>query len=150
MAEAGARTLTILVVEDDPMLANLVREVLNGVPKWGAVIVHDGVAAREVLRHVAVDLLVLDVNLPHLSGLDLLTVVRTERRWRDLPVILMSANPDQRGIEDAVQRSDLTWFLAKPFDLDELDELVHMATTAEAPGDQQAVWLEERRATPTT
>jgi CheY-like chemotaxis protein len=44
-------TLTILVVDDDQAVAELLRELLNDVPGWGATVVHDAAAARAVFRH---------------------------------------------------------------------------------------------------
>ena len=47
MTESYGSTLTILVVEDDHAVAELMRSVLNRVPGWGATVVHDAAAARE-------------------------------------------------------------------------------------------------------
>lgn len=66
----GGATRTILVVEDDVAVAELVRMVLNRVSGWGATVVHDAAAAREVFRHVLVEVLLVDVNLPGISGLE--------------------------------------------------------------------------------
>ena len=93
-ADFGA-TLTILVVEDDIATAELLREVLNDVPGWGATVVHDAAAARAVFHHVQVEMLVLDVNLPGITGLELLELLRRDSEWKEPPVVLVSANPDQ-------------------------------------------------------
>jgi DNA-binding response OmpR family regulator len=71
-------TLSILVVEDDVAVAELIRTVLNDVTGWGATIVHNAAAAREVFRHVQIEVLVVDVNLPGISGIELLNAVS---RW---------------------------------------------------------------------
>src|SRR3954449_13372294 len=90
-------TLSILVVEDDEAVAELIRTVLNDVPGWGATVVHDASAARAVFQHVRIEVLVVDVNLPGISGLELLTLLRTDAHWNEPPVILMSANSGQVG-----------------------------------------------------
>ena len=59
MALDYGRTLTILVVEDDEAVAELIRTVLNRVSGWGATVVHDAAAASEVFRHVEIEVLVL-------------------------------------------------------------------------------------------
>jgi len=51
-------TVTILVVDDDQAVAELLRELLHDVPGWGATLVHDAAAARAVFHHVRVEVLV--------------------------------------------------------------------------------------------
>jgi DNA-binding response OmpR family regulator len=121
------KTLSILVVEDDVAVAELIRTILNQVPGWGTTVVHDASAAREVFRHVRVEVLVLDVNLPGISGLELLSLLRRDPHWDEPPVLLLSANVNQPGITGAVRDGLVTAFLRKPFDVDELVEEVHAA-----------------------
>lgn len=123
-------TLSILVVEDDHAVAELIRTLLNQVPGWGATLVHDAAAAREVLRHVRIEVLVVDVNLPGISGLELLEILRGDPKWDAPPVILMSANADQPGIEAALQRGVATKVIAKPFDVDSLVKDIRLAVSA--------------------
>ncbi|MGH2367499.1 MAG: response regulator [Chloroflexota bacterium] len=127
------RTLTILVVEDDVALAELLRTLCNQVPGWGATVVHDAAAAREVFRHVRVEVLVVDVNLPGISGLELLALLCIDEHWHEPPVILMSAMPGQPGVDEAVERGDAVRFLPKPFDVDTLIEAIQEAVAAHYP-----------------
>ncbi|CAA9265560.1 MAG: hypothetical protein AVDCRST_MAG77-2811 [uncultured Chloroflexi bacterium] len=121
------QTLSILVVEDDVAVAELVRTLLNREPGWGATVVHDAAAAAEVFKHVNVELLVLDVNLPGISGVELLDVLRRDPHWREPPVILMSAAPEQAAIQVTLARKGAIRCLAKPFDVDELVAAVREA-----------------------
>ena len=133
MAQAACgETLSILVVEDDVAVAELIRTVLNDVPGWGATIVHKASAAREVFRHVRIEVLVVDVNLPGISGLELLELLRNDPHWDEPPVLLMSARPEQIGIAAAMREGLVTKFLRKPFDVDELVSEVHDAVAAHA------------------
>ncbi len=127
MPRDPGRTLSILVVEDDEATAELVRALLNDVSGWGVTVVHDAAAAREVFRHVRIQVLVLDVNLPGISGVELLELLRRDARWEEPPVILMSADPEQPEVRAAIQRSGAVRFIAKPFDVDELLEAVARA-----------------------
>ena len=81
MKRQTASTLSILVVEDDEAAADLIREVLNDVVGWGATVVHDAAAARAIFQHVKIEVLVLDVNLPGISGIELLGLLRRDRHW---------------------------------------------------------------------
>ena len=127
MQRAFGNTLSILVVEDDVAAAELIRAVLNDVPGWGATVVHDAAAAREVFRHVQIEVLVLDVNLPGISGLELLPLLRQDPHWHEPPVILLSADSAQAAITDAIRDHLVTKFLRKPFDVDELVHEIQMA-----------------------
>ncbi len=128
-ADSG-ETLSILVVEDDVAVAELLRTILNQEPGWGATIVHDASAAREVFRHIRVEVMVVDVNLPGISGLELLALLRRDPDWGDPPVVLMSAIPDQPGIAGAVRDGVVITCLRKPFDVDELVHEVHAAVAS--------------------
>lgn len=109
-------TLSILVVEDDEAIAELIRTVLNDEVGWGATVVHSADAARQVFRHVRSEVLVIDVNLPGTSGIDLLNQLRQDPQWHEPPIILMSANDGQPGIREVVRDGQVTAFLRKPFD----------------------------------
>jgi DNA-binding response OmpR family regulator len=123
----NAATLSILVVEDDVGVAELLRALLNDVPGWGATVVHDAAAARAVFRHVRIEMLVLDLNLPGISGLELLQLLRADPEWRDPPVILISGHPTQPGVREVLEQGHAVRMLAKPFDVDELVAAVHTA-----------------------
>jgi len=120
MAAESTGAVTILVVEDDVAVGELLRTVLNDVSGWGATVVHDAAAARAVFQHVEIDVLVLDVNLPGISGLELLGLLRSDPHWDEPPVLLMSADPDQTAVGMAVRTGLVTRFLSKPFDVDAL------------------------------
>ena len=133
MPSDSEQTLTILVVEDDEAVAELLRTVLNGVAGWGATVVHDASAARDIFHHVQIDVLVLDVNLPGISGLELLALLRRDPHWGEPPIILLSANPNQVAITDAVRDGLVTTFLHKPFDIDRLVLQIEEAADARGP-----------------
>jgi DNA-binding response OmpR family regulator len=122
-------TVTILVVDDDRSVAELLRELLNDVPGWGATVVHDAAAARAVFHHARVDVLVLDVNLGGISGLELLELLRRDDAWHDPPIIFISAVPDQPAVKD-VTASEGIRLIRKPFDVDELIQAVKDAVEA--------------------
>ena len=123
-------TLSILVVEDDEAAADLIRTILNDVVGWGATVVHDAAAARAVFRHVRIEVLVLDVNLPGISGVELLALLRQDPHWDEPPIILMSADPGQKSVADALRKGTVTTFLQKPFDVDQLVEEIQAAVVS--------------------
>jgi len=76
---------------------------------------------------VAIDVLILDVNLPGISGLELLGLLCRTAEWYEPPVILMSAAADEEEIAAASESKLVTRFIRKPFDVDQLIEFVRVA-----------------------
>jgi DNA-binding response OmpR family regulator len=114
------RVHTILVVEDDQAVAGLIGTVLNAVPEWAAVVAYDAYGAFDVVEHLPVDLVIMDVNLPSMTGPELLRQLRREPGWTDPPVIMMSAVASQPELSTTARDVPFDAFLPKPFDVDDL------------------------------
>ncbi len=125
-ARSGS-TVSILVVEDDHAVAELLREAFHDIQGWAATVAHDAAAARQVFEQVTIDVLLLDVDLPGISGLELLELLRGDPNWHEPPVIVLSANPSQPGIKEAVGQGNVTRFIPKPFDLDDVVDTIRRA-----------------------
>lgn len=108
--------MRVLLVEDDTLLGEGIQ---TGLIQDGYTVdwLTDGRIADQALQHNTFDLLVLDLNLPGLSGLDLLKALRARRS--DMPVLILTARD---SISDRIEGLD--WgaddYLVKPFDFDEL------------------------------
>ena len=107
---------TIVVVEDNEPIARLIREVLNEVPGYGAVALADSTFAPELIATVRADLVILDVDLPGRSGLELYDRLRDRPATAEIPVLFMSAASHR----EELARRGIYDYLHKPFDLDDL------------------------------
>ncbi|HEX7240883.1 MAG TPA: response regulator, partial [Longimicrobiaceae bacterium] len=111
---------TVFVADDNPSILQGLDRALsaNGyqvqTAQNGPLLLEMLSAARETP-----DLLLLDVMMPEMSGLDVLRVVRRDPRWVDLPVVLITATNDATLPVSAL-RDGAVDFLTKPFRLDEL------------------------------
>ena len=112
----------VLIAEDDPDIASLIADgitdhlyVATHVVANGA-LVPDGIAARRP------DLLILDVSLPGLSGLDVFDLVRSDPRYEGIPVLFLTASPERA--QGAFATTGEHRVMAKPFDVDELVAVV--------------------------
>lgn len=105
---------TILVVDDDPKITALLRRVLAA-DGYDVRIAHDGEAGLAAALDEAVDLVVLDVMLPGMSGWD---VCRRIRQSRSVPILMLTAKAQ---VEDKVKGLDsgADDYLVKPFALEE-------------------------------
>lgn len=106
----------ILVVEDDPAIRELIRDSLSliDIETDG---VGDGLEALNKLRRQRYDLIVLDVNLPKIDGLTLLSKIREE--GSDIPVLVLSARSQRDEITQGL-RVGADDYLVKPFGIEEL------------------------------
>src|SRR4051794_41806222 len=89
-------TYHVLVADDEPHIGRIIKMKLEQGP-FRVTLAYDGREALEVLeRESDVGLVLLDLMMPHLSGLDVLTAMRGDARWKELPcIILTAARQDQ-------------------------------------------------------
>jgi DNA-binding response OmpR family regulator len=120
MTESGKSTLAILAVEDDAGIGELLHALLNDIDGWGATVARDAAAARSVFHQVQVDVLVIDIELPGITGLELLELLRHDAGWNDQSVIVVSAQAHHPEVREAVKAGRVTQALMKPFDIDRL------------------------------
>lgn len=112
-------TRTILICEDEAALRELVRVSLG--PGYGFLEASDGMEALELARVHKPDAVVLDLMLPGLSGLDVLSRLREEANEGNLPIVVISAWSDAR--DDALA-AGADRFVLKPFIPDDLRAVV--------------------------
>ena len=142
--EAPGEPLTILIVEDDPAIGDLLGEVVAEVPGWRAAVAGNAQEAIAVLRRVAADVFLFDVNLPGPSGPELLAWLRGEPANAGVPAVLMSAAGRGPQVRAALQGGQAMAFLQKPFDLDELLAVLHRAVQS-IPGRRASAGRGARR-----
>jgi CheY-like chemotaxis protein len=118
----GART--ILICEDEAALRELVRVSLGA--GYGFIEAADGTEAVELAKRHRPDVVVLDLMLPGLSGLDVLARLRDDENGRRLPVVVISAWSDAR---DEAFAAGADRFVLKPFIPDDLRAVVEELVT---------------------
>jgi CheY-like chemotaxis protein len=117
--ESDSGAATILVCDDDPNLRELVRAVLGS--RYDFVEAEDGAEALALAAEERPDLIVLDVMLPGLSGIEVLEELRTTDALKEIPVVVITAW-SHAEIDAQVAGADR--FVSKPFDPDELSAAV--------------------------
>jgi DNA-binding NtrC family response regulator len=114
----------ILIVDDDPGQRSLLESFLRS-QRFETVLADSGKQALETLRTGKFDMMISDVRMPGLSGLETLRLARKEHAT--LPVLLITAFTDVRDAV-AAMRDGAVNYLSKPIDLDELLASVRQAT----------------------
>lgn len=112
----------ILVVDDSASICKLVE---SGLTKAGfnVQIAADGLMALQLLEKSIPDLILSDIDMPNMDGMQFCQLVKQDKRLSQVPFVVMSANTDRASIRMMVQRGATT-YVAKPFILDQLVFLV--------------------------
>ena len=107
---------TVLIAEDDPAIAELLTDALGD--RLSAHVIPNGALVLDELVAARPDMLILDLALPGLSGLDVFDLIRNDPAWQGMPVLFLTADPDRA--RTAFDPSGACQVMAKPFDVDEL------------------------------
>ncbi len=126
MADPLSRPLEVLLVDDNPADVRLTQEALkDGAPSHRLSVAHDGVEALAFLRHEPPheaaprpDLVLLDLNMPRMSGREVLAEAKSDPRIRAIPVIVLTTS---KAEEDVLRSYDLhaNCYITKPVGLDD-------------------------------
>lgn len=107
--------LSLLLVDDNPFMRNLVRSLLLNIGVKTIYEAGDGINALEMIRSVKPDVVVLDLEMPLLNGAELVRIVRSPGVFPtpDIPIIVLTAHGERRRIVEAA-RLGINEFLCKP------------------------------------
>src|SRR6056297_1275560 len=132
VAAAERTPLSVMVVDDDPELNDLVREMLE-MDDHQVIQAFDGDSGYfQAVSHTP-DLLLVDINLPKLNGMDLCGMLKTHPRTRDIPIVVVTGNATRELVESARQIG-VEEFLVKPFTYEALQEKVKKVTGTTGAG----------------
>jgi len=117
--DTPSEPLRILVCDDDANLRELIRAVLG--PGYSFIEAADGNEALLVVRELEPDLIILDVMLPGIGGLDVLRTIRADAALAEIPVVVITA---WSHLESQAWSAGADRFVSKPFDLEKLTAAV--------------------------
>ena len=104
----------VLVADDEPHIGRIIKMKLEQGP-FRVTLAYDGREAIQVLeREPDIALVLLDLMMPHLTGLDVLAAMRRDARWKELPCIILTAAGQEQQHQRALELG-ATDFLTKPF-----------------------------------
>ncbi len=109
-----ANEKTILVVEDSKTQAMILQDILQK-QGYDVLVCHDGNEAMDILVHRTPDLIVSDIVMPNMDGFELCRRIRSNARFRQMPVALLTSLSDPGDVLKALI-SGADFFLTKPYD----------------------------------
>jgi signal transduction histidine kinase/CheY-like chemotaxis protein len=120
---APAHPATVLYIEDNPANLKLVQEIVRFRPDLRLVSAPDGHFGLSLARSQKPDLILMDLNLPGLSGFEVLAQLRREPETARIPAIAVSANAMRADIERALA-AGFVRYLTKPIDIGQFNEAI--------------------------
>ena len=115
--------LRILIVEDSPTMRSLLVSALEDLDSPAKLIeVESGFEALRVLPREPFDLILTDINMPDINGLELVSFVKNEQQYRSIPLIIVSTEGSDRDREKGMSLG-ADAYVVKPFEPEELRRL---------------------------
>jgi two-component system response regulator TctD len=112
----------VLIAEDDADTAAAIKATLEERLPINAEHVTNGALVLDHLTAMNPDLVILDVSMPGLNGIDVFDLIRGSARCGQVPVLFLTAAPDRA--KETIERSGIRDVMAKPFDLEALTRRV--------------------------
>jgi len=124
--QAGAQLRTLLYVEDNPANLMLVEDLIARRPELRLLSAADGIRGVEMARASRPDVILMDINLPGISGFQALEILRADPATAHIPVVALSANAMPRDIEKGLAAGFFR-YLTKPIKVNELMDTLDVA-----------------------
>jgi two-component system chemotaxis response regulator CheY len=115
--------MDVLIVDDSAAIRKILRRVLQQteLPLGQVIEAADGAEALAALKQQKVNLILSDINMPNMDGLQLLTALKASPEWKDIPVVMITTEGSQAKVLEAVQ-AGAAGYVRKPFTADQIKE----------------------------
>ena len=123
---AGTHVRTLLYVEDNPANLMLVEDLIARRPDMRLLSAIDGKSGIEMARAAQPDVILMDINLPGISGIEAMKILRVDPATEHIPVVALSANAIPRDIENGLAAGFFR-YLTKPIKVNQFMETLDLA-----------------------
>lgn len=115
--------IDVLIVDDSAAIRKILHRVLvqADVPLGRVVEAGDGIEALEALKSNKVGLILSDINMPNMDGLEFLSAIKTRAEVKDVPVIMVTTEGGSSKVMEAVNLGAVG-YVRKPFTADQIKE----------------------------
>jgi two-component system, chemotaxis family, chemotaxis protein CheY len=115
--------LNVLIVDDSAAIRKILQRVLGqaSMPISHIFEAGDGLEALELLKANKINLILSDINMPNMDGLQFLSNVRAKPEWNDVPVVMITTEGSHSKVMEAVQLG-ASGYVRKPFTPDQIKE----------------------------
>ena len=113
----------VLVVEDSITMRSLITSTLEEISGFTVVAVGNGFEALKTLPQQPIDLIITDINMPDINGLEIVNFVKNHPNYRTIPLIIVSTEQSDEDIRKGLSLG-ASAYVTKPFNPDELRKTV--------------------------
>lgn len=113
--------LHILVVDDDIFHLRIAEKILGG--NYGVTCISSGKSVFEFLKTAIPDIILLDLCMPEMDGFQVMEKLKTDERYKNIPIIFLSGDNDEESREKGIKMGAVD-FILKPFKADILLEKI--------------------------
>ena len=119
-------------IDDDAEMGYIIRLMLKAMGFETRSFLHPREAVQLMMHGAMPDLIVLDMNMPGVTGLDVLEFIRARNRWDHIPIVILSVESADEMVERAMSLG-ADGYVFKPMTMDELEETIEMAVKKRQP-----------------
>ena len=116
MADGAKRK--ILIVDDEPSIAKILRKQME-VAGFDVTVAVDGLDGLTKAKEGTHELIILDVMLPKMNGMEVCANLKADERLKNIPILMLTAKSQRKDQDEGLQHG-ANAFLTKPFQLEEL------------------------------
>ncbi len=120
-SQSAAPALQFLVVDDEPLICEMLHDILIDLDYNVVGQANNGTSAIEKAALLKPDIIFLDINMPEINGLDALASIKT--RNKDIFVIMVTANSDVSTVQQAI-RTGADGYILKPFNTQQIIRVI--------------------------
>jgi two-component system chemotaxis response regulator CheY len=113
----------ILITEDSPTMRSLLISTIETLDGYEIVEAASGFEALRLLPRDKMDLIITDINMPDINGLELISYVKNNPNYRDIPLFIISTESSEKDMEKGLALG-ADEYLTKPFNPLKLQELI--------------------------
>jgi two-component system chemotaxis response regulator CheY len=114
---------SILIVEDSSTTRALIKAIIEEMGDFHTVEARSGFDALKLLPTQEFDLIITDINMPDINGLELINFMKNSPKYRDLPLIIVSTERSEEDKERGMALGAVA-YITKPFNANELQEVI--------------------------
>ncbi len=119
--------MRVLIVDDFPTMRKIVKNVLRQIKIEHTIEAENGKEALRVLKNEEVDLILCDMVMPEMTGLELLNACKNDPHTCDIPFIMVTAEAQKKTVMQAI-KAGVDNYITKPFTPERLKEAIDKVT----------------------
>jgi two-component system chemotaxis response regulator CheY len=115
--------MIFLVVEDVPLMRRIIVNSLIDMGFRDVFEAEDGVEALEVLKNQQIDIMITDILMPRMGGIDLIKTIRQNENLKNIPIIVITTLDTRESVREVIA-AKVNYYIAKPFKPEVLKEKI--------------------------